>query len=74
MATQLQLVYHNASDVLYVRLSDGIATRTMTTAEGHAVRLGAGGQILGLRVMDALERAGRDGGLAITLAVPSDAT
>jgi diamine N-acetyltransferase len=67
MSGQLQLVYHNASDVLYVHIADGVATRTMTTEEGHAVRLGPGGTLLSLKIADALWRAGREGGLSIDL-------
>lgn len=67
MSAQLQLVYHNASDVLYVHIADGVATRTMTTEDGHAVRLGPGGALLSVRIADALWRAGEEGGLSIAL-------
>jgi uncharacterized protein YuzE len=62
--------YDADSDVLYLRRGEHQATAdTVGTPEGHAVRLDAAGQVIGLTIVNAKWLLGRDGKLSIT--VPS---
>lgn len=62
--------YDTDGDVLYLRRGERqAAADTFGTPEGHAVRLDADGQVIGITIVNAKWLLERDGKLAIT--VPS---
>jgi len=62
--------YDTDGDVLYLRRGERqAAADTVGTPEGHAVRLDADGQVIGITIVGAKWLLERDGKLAIT--VPS---
>lgn len=62
------VVYDARGDVLY--LSHGKpapAAQTLASPEGHAIRLGAAGEIMGITVVNAKWLAERDGRITVTI-------
>jgi uncharacterized protein YuzE len=60
--------YDARGDVLYLRTGDPAqATETHATPEGHAVRVDATGQVIGITIVNAKWLAERDGKVTITV-------
>ncbi len=65
-----QVSYDSDGDVLYLRRGERQeAAETFSTPEGHAVRMGNGGQVIGITIVNAKWLVERDG--KITVTVPS---
>ncbi len=63
------VVYDAEGDVLYLHRGKPIpASETLATPEGHAVRLGDAGEIIGITIVNAKWLLERDG--QITISVP----
>lgn len=60
--------YDSDGDVLYLsRGAEQVAASTFATPEGHAVRLDAGGDVIGLTIVNAKWLLDRDGKLVVTI-------
>ena len=60
--------YDKIGDVLYLqRGQEQPATETFATPEGHAVRLDARGEVIGITIVNAKWLLERDGGLKVTV-------
>lgn len=63
------IVYDADGDVLYLHRGEPVpAAETFATPEGHAVRLNAAGEIIGITIVNAKWLTERDG--QITISVP----
>jgi uncharacterized protein YuzE len=61
------VAYDAEADVLYLHVGDpSTAVDFDESPEGHALRLGANGDLVGVTILNAKRLAERDGGLAIT--------
>jgi uncharacterized protein YuzE len=64
------VVYDAPRDVLYLSIGDSReATDSVVTPEGHAIRLGADGEIIGMTLVNAKWLSDRDGALNVSLPV-----
>lgn len=60
--------YDADGDVLYLSVGKPVAAReTLASPEGHAIRLGDAGQIIGITIVNAKWLAERDGQVAVTI-------
>ena len=65
-----RVVYDREGDVLYMGRNEGqAAADTLSTPEGHAVRLDESGEVVGITVVNAKWLVERDGKISLT--VPS---
>ncbi len=65
--------YDEGADVLYLHVGDpSRATDFDETPEGHAVRFGPEGDVIGLTLVSPKRRLERDGEFRVTLPVSSD--
>lgn len=61
--------YDADADVLYLSRGKPVAAKeTIPSTEGHAVRLGGDGDVIGITVVNAKELAERDGRITVTIA------
>lgn len=63
------VVYDSSGDVLYLHKGKPVpAAKTLATPEGHAVRLGDAGEVIGITIVNAKWLMERDG--QITIGIP----
>lgn len=60
------VVYDAVGDVLYMHKGKPVPAETQATPEGHAVRLGNAGEIVGITIVNAKWLAERDGRIVIS--------
>ncbi|HEU4904974.1 MAG TPA: DUF2283 domain-containing protein [Solirubrobacterales bacterium] len=64
--------YDAEGDVLYLRRgAPRPARETLASPEGHAIRLSANGEIIGITIVSAMWVAERDGQITVTVPRPS---
>lgn len=67
--------YDEAGDVLYLSKGEPVAaSETLASPEGHAVRLDAAGEIIGLTLVNARWLIDRDGKITVTIPERIEAT
>jgi uncharacterized protein YuzE len=66
------VLYDAEGDVLYLsRGAPAPAAKTLASPEGHAIRLNAAGEIIGITVVNAKWLAERDGRIVVTIPATS---
>lgn len=60
------VVYDGVADVLYLHKGKPVPAETQATPEGHAVRLGDAGEIVGVTIVNAKWLSERDGRIVVS--------